>query len=748
MPRKWFNRLLLSYLPIFFVVISILIVISFLFIYQLSQREAVKANRIYAEHVMQTVDHYLRATDQMVMKEIQGTETFDAFFEEGAGSEQPWVNYQTNLKLRQLERALPLFSTIYLYRNSDQSILNPLYGLSNIGAFWDRDFIDGMIQSGETPTHWSPIRPIFAEDQTQYVTTLVRKVPLLSGGQGLVVINVHADSLQRMMSSMTNSNLTYIQLEDQADTDVFFVGQPAGETSPQDATELSTVRSGYTGWTIMSGFQAKQWFDIFSLFSYVWFAVALCSVILGVAWIVLMSHKNNKPIQSILDSIQAYSKQRNRSFLRHPSRDELGYIQSAVHNLLQESSEMDKQNKENLTYKRRMLFQEWVEGSRVVSPVERAEEWPEFKPDFPLQQVGLMLVEIDDYDKFADQYNPRDQALLKYTVKQVLKEMADEEESLSVWSEWMSDRRMAAVCLSSDAAEPGWHALAERYLDWVNEKLDFTVTIGLGGGKKDMDGVPYAYSEAKRALSHKITFGRQRIIDHRDIATLNQMDTTRYLPLLETIIQNFKQGAAGWPSELTQLFERFKEDRISIQYLTSLLSNFNYQIQQEMNKLSYDYVEVWNSGASLLSEIEDARFESLDDIFAHVMDWLKNKELRLQQIRDNHQYRESMIHIKKYIESNYHNVDLSLNHLSGLFHIQPSYLSRMFKEELGEKFVDYLVKVRIHHAKSMLAETDEPIQSIAQKVGYTHVVSFTRAFKKITGIPPGEYRKAVKPANR
>lgn len=747
MLRKWFNRLLLSYLPIFFVVISILIVTSFMFVYQLTQNEAIKVNRIYADHVMQTVDHYLRVTDQMVMKEIQGTATFDSFFKEGFGSEQPWVNYQTNLKLRQLERAIPLFSTIYLYRHSDQSILNPFYGLSNISSFWDRDFIELLVHSGETPTHWSQIRPIFTENQTQYVTTLVRKVPLLSGSQGFVVINVHTDSLQRLMSSMTNSNLTYIHLRDQDEKDVFLVGQHAGDASSEDAT-LSTVRSSYTGWTIMSGFQEKQWFDIFSLFSYVWFAIALFSVILGVVWIILMSYRNNKPIKSILESIHSYSMLNNRSVIRDPSRDELRYIESAIQNLLKESSEMDKQNKENLTYKRRMLFQEWVEGSRVVSPVELADEWQAFKPDARLKHVGLMVVEIDNYEQFASQFNEKDQALLKYIVKQVLNELVAQETNLSLWSEWMSDRRMAAICVSFDDSTPEWHTLAERYLEWINEKLDFTVTIGLGDGKKDLDGVPYAYGEAKHALSHKITFGRQRIIDHKNVAMLNQMDTASYIPLLEKVVLNFKLGDASWQSLLAQLFDMFKENGISIQLLKSLLSNFNYQIQQEMNKLSYDYVEVWNSGGSLLSDIESTRYESLDDIFAYVMSWLENKEDALHRIRDKHHYRESMIQIKKYIESNYHSVDLSLNHLSRLFNIQPSYLSRMFKEELGEKFVDYLVRVRIHHAKTMLAETDEPIQQITHKVGYTHVVSFTRAFKKITGIPPGEYRKVVNNANQ
>ncbi len=59
---------------------------------------------------------------------------------------------------------------------------------------------------------------------------------------------------------------------------------------------------------------------------------------------------------------------------------------------------------------------------------------------------------------------------------------------------------------------------------------------------------------------------------------------------------------------------------------------------------------------------------------------------------------------------------------------------------MGEKFIDYVLKVRMLKAKQLLVETDAPIQVIAEQVGYPNVISFYRAFKKVQDIPPGEYR--------
>ncbi|WP_232510138.1 helix-turn-helix domain-containing protein [Paenibacillus crassostreae] len=46
----------------------------------------------------------------------------------------------------------------------------------------------------------------------------------------------------------------------------------------------------------------------------------------------------------------------------------------------------------------------------------------------------------------------------------------------------------------------------------------------------------------------------------------------------------------------------------------------------------------------------------------------------------------------------------------------------------------------MEHAKHLLKETDNSIQSIAEQIGYLNVISFYRVFKKVQDVPPGEYR--------
>lgn len=98
---------------------------------------------------------------------------------------------------------------------------------------------------------------------------------------------------------------------------------------------------------------------------------------------------------------------------------------------------------------------------------------------------------------------------------------------------------------------------------------------------------------------------------------------------------------------------------------------------------------------------------------------------------------------KECIEKNYGDWELSVQVMADSFAVNPSYLSRIFKQEMGINLVEYMTKLRIHRAVVLLETTDLLIYEIADKVGYKSQHYFCAAFKKVLGVAPTEYRQKM-----
>ncbi|MCG7378597.1 response regulator [Paenibacillus sp. ACRSA] len=96
----------------------------------------------------------------------------------------------------------------------------------------------------------------------------------------------------------------------------------------------------------------------------------------------------------------------------------------------------------------------------------------------------------------------------------------------------------------------------------------------------------------------------------------------------------------------------------------------------------------------------------------------------------------------RYIKDNLEK-DLSLVRLAERNHFNPSYLSRLFKQEMGINLSEYIDDCRIRKAKELLHKTDLMVREVALQVGYEAAHSFTRLFKKLTGMTPQEYRESM-----
>ena len=128
-------------------------------------------------------------------------------------------------------------------------------------------------------------------------------------------------------------------------------------------------------------------------------------------------------------------------------------------------------------------------------------------------------------------------------------------------------------------------------------------------------------------------------------------------------------------------------------------------------------------------------FAALEKIFEEIC--MKSAQMKGQRRT------ELIDQIKEYIENQYANPDLGLGTISMTFGISEGYVSSLFKKQTQIGFNEYVEKIRMAKAIDLLKEDNEKresIEAIAEKVGYNSVQSFRRAFKRVYGTTPKNYR--------
>lgn len=96
-----------------------------------------------------------------------------------------------------------------------------------------------------------------------------------------------------------------------------------------------------------------------------------------------------------------------------------------------------------------------------------------------------------------------------------------------------------------------------------------------------------------------------------------------------------------------------------------------------------------------------------------------------------------------FIEEHYMD-NISIEHMAAALNLDRSYFSKLFKKMTQKNPQEFLIQYRINKSCEFLRATNMTIAQISSSVGYANPFHFTRAFKKVMGIPPEQWRRQNK----
>lgn len=242
-----------------------------------------------------------------------------------------------------------------------------------------------------------------------------------------------------------------------------------------------------------------------------------------------------------------------------------------------------------------------------------------------------------------------------------------------------------------------------------------------------------SYREALRALNGS----KSRVIHIEDLSQNGVYDEEFPVDMEKRIFRYLGDGdEKKCVQELNTFFdwmlEHYAEDMNNIRLKVLEYIIWGEKIAFEAGAVNYgfsyrrDYLDV----AMACSGYEELR------------SWFLDKMVNIcRSIRDQKE-EQSNSAVKKamlYIQENF-SKDISLDEVSGQVNISPYYFSKIFKEETGENFIEYLTRTRIEKAKEFLKQPEVSVKEAGVKSGYTDPNYFSRIFKKQTDMTPSEFK--------
>lgn len=277
------------------------------------------------------------------------------------------------------------------------------------------------------------------------------------------------------------------------------------------------------------------------------------------------------------------------------------------------------------------------------------------------------------------------------------------------------------------------YELAERIKGEVEKSLGVTVTIGIGESYKCIDGIYYSFREAQEALTHKLYLGPNHVIPISDVKMKNHIPFNYPNHLESQLILAAKIGAS---EQVLHLVDKYFDSILGHKDISPmLLKKILREFIAVISRLAMEVCANEQENVDYFNEFD--KFNTLDEIKSWLTNILHDIAENVQKRRKT-QLETDIEKAKAYILNNYFE-DISLQSLSDYVCLSPTYFSAVFKEYVGETFIEFLTRTRIEKAKEILLAGSSKIYEVALKVGYTDQRYFSKVFKKYTGVNPGDY---------
>lgn len=771
--KSFFAKLIITYIALTVISTLILGTVTYNSFSSSFNSEIMHVNQRMLDNLQRLIDESVIRKVEQIYIDIVANESYSSditslFYENKSDSQH--ANFvKVNRHLTNLTAAnSDMVHSIEIYYKNENISISSHYGVKYLNSDLKHTFIDfswiERFKKSEKTTQWTA--PCFnvgrydSEDST--ILSFHRVYPSSPNENilGIVAINLREDYISNFIKKYEYDENKYFFIVDsfanimshsitnrinddvrqiQYVKDILNSSKKSGHLlakSDDLDSMISYTSFEYTDWKLLQVSPVYE-FYIKSLHVQRLIIIAcLVNVVIGTLIAYVFTYNMYNPIKVLVQKINAMFTDEHTQKKKKEITHEYAYINSAIDQL---ASEVNK-----LTYivKRN---QPLIEHNLVIrllnNTIKNRNELDELlgmlKVSFAMEYYKAIIIEFSE--QYIKNISIENSHFLKFSLIEHISEMSSSQ-ALYMGAELTVNRIGIIANLKFDNK-----GLINRFIESVKEFLAanfYTAPVfAVGSEVDDVLKLWESLRSAEILLKYRYFIPQKNIYISDEILYRENSNEE----IAESIVTDFQRGlnlrdTALIKNTLMEFTRLTSEGCYSATHCHQRVIGILAVFSRFVKNLGYDSHEILEGN---LNE----QFESIENI-DQLQEWLLlSVDKTFAYINNKAAFKNTDIieKVKDFIESHLH-LDISLCMVSEKVFLSDKYLSKIFKEETGINFSDYVNQKRIEKAEELIVNTDLSVNDIAIKVGFHSSAYFINKFKEVYGMTPKSYKvqKAMK----
>jgi AraC-like DNA-binding protein len=682
------------------------------------------------------------ATNLSVEKSVQG----------GPGIENLSESLEMNETIRRIRSTSPVkYHVSILYKRYNNFIYSNEYDHNSISQVALHNILEKM-KPATNQSFYVPANMF--DDQPNML--LFRPIPISSNyTEGVLVLQVAPENILQFVGSVEHGQGTRVLVADQngrvmISSKLDEMGEKLVDLVPlsllltdrQDRPQtmdidgvsykLHTTKSPVNDWRYVA---MTPMSELTSQSKSIKLTTWVVAGVLSLLWILIAligSERMYFPIQRLSDKVIPLAKGGKDK----QRVDGLDALDAYMVQLVDTNRKLHDRLTEQFPYLKQGVFQQLLRGEMSQSEFIQAAD----KVNMRLQGslVFVCVAEADDIPAFHRTYRENERALIHYALFKMM------EETFHTFPECtgFTSKTGQVVLLigADDANEQTWEMLrqcSDAMRSNARQYFRFPVSVAISNPQPGYTTIGKGYEEAVALLSHRLVMGEDLTLsadraDEKLLKSSQQMVELQKQIVFHVVHGNMEESELLLDQLVAELPKAQMKPETVRGLFSYMLGELDYTLQQAGIDIQQVTGEDLHERLNRLRSLPELGRWLVEELFPAVKAHLQSEALSKQA--------RTVRQVIQFIQERMQD-ELSLQMTADHFNLSVSYLSKIFKEESGQTFSEYVLELKMEKAKQWLEHTGMAIKDIAEKLGYSSVQNFNRTFKQWSNIPPGEYRK-------